>query len=72
MPTNKVIAGSIAGAIVTLGMFAMKSQWPEFVVPADVAAAATTVVSFLFAYFVPDRANVPTNASPMAGVAPAG
>lgn len=48
-PTRKVGAGALAGAIVTIGVWATPADEP-----AAVVAAAVVVVTFLVSYFVKD------------------
>jgi hypothetical protein len=59
MPTNKVLAAGIAGAIVTVAIFVAQQFQPGFTMPAEVVAASTTIVSFACAYLVRNRAIEP-------------
>lgn len=52
-PTNKVTAGTLAAAISVLAVWVL-GIWVD--VPAEVASALTTVLGFVAAYLVPDRA----------------
>lgn len=74
LPTNKVLAGGIAGAIVTLAIFFAQRYDPAISVPGDVVAAATTFVSFGCAWFVRNRAVEPSPApsGPAPGAQPIG
>ena len=51
-PTNKVLAGGIAGAVVTVAVFVVQQYDPGFTVPEPVIAAATTIVTFACAWLV--------------------
>lgn len=51
-PVRKVTATVLAGAIVTILVWAVH-QFANVSVPPEVAAALVTVVSFLVGYFVP-------------------
>jgi hypothetical protein len=50
-PTQKVQAGFIAGALTTIIIWIVQAK--GVAVPGDVAAAITTILSALLAYFVP-------------------
>lgn len=58
-PTQKVTAGILAGAITTIGIWALKS-FAKVDIPGEVSAAITTVLTFLVSYLVPpaDRDRV--------------
>ena len=57
-PTDKVTAGLVAGAIVTIGVYII-SEVAKVQVPPEVAAAATMIVSFVMSYFVPEQHPAP-------------
>ncbi len=50
VPSQKVTVGVLSGAITTIVIWALKSV---VVIPGEVAAAITTVLSFAVSYFVP-------------------
>lgn len=54
VPTRKVVAGSVAGALTTLLVVAIEGLGGVEVSP-EVAAALTTLLSFATAYAVTDR-----------------
>ena len=66
MPTNQVLAGGVAGAVVTIAVYAFKQSQPALVIPPELVAAATTIVSFVSAWFVRNRATDPVAAAPLA------
>ncbi len=58
-PIRKVTAGGIAGAVTTIAVWALNAyvlpaQKP---LPPEIAAAVTTVLSFMVAYMVPPAAT---------------
>jgi hypothetical protein len=55
-PVRKVTAGGIGGAVATLALWAL-AQYANFHPQPEVAAAITTVISFIVAYLVPPSAN---------------
>lgn len=58
-PSRTVTTGGAAGAVVILVIYAATLAWPELEVPAEVAAAATLIVSVLGAWIVPDPERRP-------------
>lgn len=52
-PTNKVVAGALAGAVTVILVWAAK-QYGHVELPGEVSSAVTTVLSAVAAYFVPD------------------
>ncbi len=56
LPTRKVTLGGVAGAIsVVLVWLANSFLMPqEKPIPAEIASAITTIISFVVSYFVPD------------------
>lgn len=65
VPTRKVIAGGIAGALTTIGVFVLNTYVLPLDKPitAEISAAITTVLSFVIAYFVPPAASDQVTAS---------
>lgn len=53
VPRPKVVAGAIAGALVTIGVWAL-SYFAHVNQPPEVIGAEVVVVSFAFAWLVPD------------------
>lgn len=53
MPQRKVVAGGLAGSIVSLALWCL-SEFAGVVMPGEQAAALTTIVSFGLAYLVPN------------------
>jgi len=56
VPTQKVAASAVAGALTTILVYIIDAfviQDPTQVIPAHVATAITTVISFIVAYLVP-------------------
>jgi hypothetical protein len=53
-PTNKVVAGVLAGAITTIGAWAAR-QFGGVELPAEVQGAITVAVTFVVQYLVPDK-----------------
>lgn len=51
-PTNKTLAGALAGAVTMILVWAVK-QWGHVDVPAEIAIAISTVVSFATSYLTP-------------------
>jgi hypothetical protein len=56
VPSQKVTVGVLAGAITTIVIWALKSV---VVIPGEVAAAITTVLTFVTSYFFPPAARDP-------------
>ncbi|MHB8815837.1 MAG: hypothetical protein ACYDAE_21605 [Steroidobacteraceae bacterium] len=52
VPTNKLAASGIAGSVTAIVVWAVK-QWGSVDVPADIAVAISTVISFVAGYFTP-------------------
>ena len=52
-PIRKVTAAGIAGVLVTIILWLLSAFAPELEIPEEVAAALTTVIAFIVAYFVP-------------------
>lgn len=53
-PAQKVVAGSLGAALATLVVFALNlTVFKEDKLDAEVSGAITTVITFLFGYFVP-------------------
>lgn len=52
-PTNKVVAGVLAGALTTIGAWAVR-QFGGIDLTAEVQGAITVVITFLVQYAVPD------------------
>ena len=53
LPTRKVTVGAMAGAVVAIAAWASKA-YAAVEIPADVAIALTTLLTFVVQYFVPD------------------
>lgn len=53
IPTQKVAAGALAGAIVTLLIFIMETLFPSVDMTESVAAALTTLTAFALSYNTP-------------------
>lgn len=59
-PTNKVMAGAIAGAVTAIIVFVLNAFniLPGGTqIPGEIASAVTTVISFAVSYFVPPSMN---------------
>ena len=56
LPSRKVGSGGIGGAISIIAVWALK-EYGETVIEPEIAAAIATVVTFVFAYFVKERAR---------------
>jgi len=54
VPSQKVTVGILAGSLTTIIIWALKSV---VVIPVEVAAAITTVLTFVASYFVPPAAR---------------
>ena len=52
-PDRKVVAGGFAGAVVVVAVWCLRT-FAAFEMPPEIAAALTTVVAGLVAYFVPN------------------
>jgi hypothetical protein len=59
VPTRKVGAGLAAGSLMTIAAWAFKASTGEDI-PAAVALAGATVITFLLQYFVADATNPET------------
>jgi len=59
LPTRKVTAGGVAGALSVVLVWAANTFWmPEAKqIPAEIASALTTILSFLVSYFVPESTH---------------
>jgi hypothetical protein len=57
LPTNKVLAGGLAGAVVSSAIFVVQQFRPDFVMGDAAVASFITLVSFALSYVVKDRAN---------------
>lgn len=58
LPTNKVTAGVVGGALTVVGDWILEAT-THVTVPSYVAAAVATLFAFALGYFVKDDANVP-------------
>lgn len=56
MPTKKVTAGVLAGALAAILVWAAK-QFAHVDVPAEIGVAASTILTFATQYLVPDSAH---------------
>jgi uncharacterized membrane protein YjjB (DUF3815 family) len=56
LPIRKIQVAALGGAISTLVVFLME-QYGHVQIPAAVATAITTILSFLISYFVPPAAQ---------------
>ncbi len=56
-PVQKVWAGVLAGALTTILLFVMKQVFQGIDIPAEVAAAITTVLSLIVSYMTPPSVN---------------
>lgn len=52
VPSQKVAAGALAGALTTIAIWAIKT-FAHQDIPGEVAAAITTVLTFIVSYIVP-------------------
>lgn len=59
IPTQKVAAGGIAGAVTSILLFAVNTYFPVNgePLPAEIGAAITTLISFIVSYMVPPAAR---------------
>ncbi len=57
-PTQKVAAGAIAGSITVVLVYLVQELF-TIEIPAEVAAALTTIISFTSSYFTRDKAPAP-------------
>ena len=55
VPTRKVGAGVLAGALSTLLLFILQTAMPDLQLPSTVGAAVTTLLTFVVSYFVPEE-----------------
>lgn len=53
-PTRKVATAGISGAVVAILIWVLQAT-TDVEVPAEVAAAVTTIVAFVLSYLVPER-----------------
>lgn len=51
-PTNKTIAGGLAGALTAILVWGVKQAW-QIDVPAEIAVAISTVITFVVSYVTP-------------------
>lgn len=58
-PSRTVTTGGAAGAVVVIAIYLVSLAWPHIEVPAEVAAAATLIVSVIGAWIVPDPKRRP-------------
>lgn len=58
-PSRTVTTGGAAGAVVIIVVYLVSLAWPQIEVPAEVASAATLIVSVLGAWIVPDPERRP-------------
>ena len=56
-PTNKVLAGGLAGALVTCAVFAIQQVAPGFAPGEATVALVTALLSFALSWLVRDRAT---------------
>jgi putative flippase GtrA len=68
-PVRKVAAGGLAAAITTVLVYVLEAAF-SISIPAEVAAALTTLIGFVVAYLTPPGANEVVTTSPT--VSPAG
>jgi hypothetical protein len=59
-PSTKVSTGAVAGAVVVFVIWVVKAAGLVDDVPPEVAAAVTTVVSFVLAWLVPETNPAPS------------
>lgn len=52
-PTRKVIASGVAGSITTILIFVLNTYLLNKPLPAEIAAAVDTLITFLVGYLVP-------------------
>ncbi|HEY4113627.1 MAG TPA: hypothetical protein VGM17_06145 [Rhizomicrobium sp.] len=52
LPVQKVLVGGVAGAVTTVLVFFWNS-YSDHKIPAEVAAALTTLITFVISYLVP-------------------
>jgi hypothetical protein len=59
LPTRKMTVSGLAGALSVVLVWLINTYWPPAgkPVPAEVASAMTTIISFVVGYFVPDPAT---------------
>lgn len=53
-PDNKVVAGALAGALTVVIAWVLQAIW-KISLPPEVAAAASTILTFAVQWTVPDR-----------------
>jgi hypothetical protein len=53
-PSSKVTAAGLAGAVVTWIVWALENFW-GYTLPAEVAAASVTLVSFILGYVITEN-----------------
>lgn len=62
-PTNKVAAGVFAGSLVAIIVWAVR-QFAKVEIPAEIAMAGSTAITFVVQYLVSDAGDAPQQASP--------
>ena len=62
-PTNKVLAGALAGALAAILTWVVKT-FAHQDVPAEIGVAVSTVITFAVQYMVPDSNNQPPKENP--------
>lgn len=58
LPTRKVSAGVLAGAIVVLVLYLVNLIW-HVGVPGEVGSAITTLFTFVISWLIPDKYEAP-------------
>ena len=53
LPTRKVTAGALAGAVTVLAVFVVEAFGVD--VPPEVASSVTTILAFVASYFIKER-----------------
>lgn len=52
LPTNKVAAGAVTGALTAIIVWVVR-QWGQVEMPPEIAVAVSTVLSFIVSYMTP-------------------
>lgn len=63
MPTTKVLAGALAGALTVIATWALH-QGAKVDMPIEVQGAVQLVITFVVQYLVPDTSTQPEQESP--------